>query len=289
MSKAISPSSPVVGTREALQWRRSASGDDLGGTVARITRAVPDETAIGLAYDSRPHVVLMGAPADIEDLAIGFSLTEGIASPDQIDDIKITDRSDGVLVDMLLSPAGREGAAKARTRAMEGRSSCGLCGVQHLEAATRALPQVGGDLRISRAAIQTALAELEAAQVHGAATRAMHAAAWADETGHVLFVREDVGRHNALDKVIGAAARTRRDPGQAFIVVTSRLSYEMVEKAAMAGIALLVAISAPTALAIRKAEETGMTLVALARSDGHTIFTFPERVIDTPASAKVIA
>ncbi len=132
-------------------------------------------------------------------------------------------------------------------------------------------------LRVSRAAIQSALAALEEAQTLGRLTRAMHAAAWADPSGRLLLVREDVGRHNALDKLIGAAMTDGLDPAQAFVVVTSRCSYEMVEKTAMGGVSVLVAISAPTALAIRKAEEAGLTLVALARPDGHAVFTRPER------------
>ena len=276
------PARPLVETRAAEQWR-------VGGSVERITRAVPDEAAIGLAYDSQPHVVLMGAPSDIVDLAVGFTFTEGIASADGIDDVTITARAEGVLVDMLLAPSAREGFAKARARSLEGRTSCGLCGVQHLNAATRKLPRVVSALRVTHTAIQAALAQLEEEQTLGRVTRAMHAAAWADEAGRIALVREDVGRHNALDKLIGAGLRARFRPESAFIVVTSRLSYEMVEKAAMAGVPLLVAISAPTGLAIRKAEEAGITLVALARGDGHTVFAGPERVINDPFPARTLA
>jgi FdhD protein len=278
----LAPPWPVVETRIAQQWRTN-------GMVERVSRAVPDEAAIGLAYDSKPHVVLMGAPSDIIDLAIGFSFSEGIATIDQIDDISVTARPEGVLVDMLLSPSARDGVAKARARALEGRTSCGLCGVQHLAAATRKLPRVEGDLTITRDAIQKAIAQLEKEQTQGRATRATHAAAWADRNGRLQLLREDVGRHNALDKLIGAALRAKKDPRQSFIVVTSRLSYEMVEKTAIAGVSILVAISAPTGLAIRKAEEAGITLIGLARADGHTIFTRPERVLDEPIAAKQTA
>jgi FdhD protein len=162
---------------------------------------------------------------------------------------------------------------------MEARSSCGLCGVQTLAAAVRGLEPAPEGLTVSRAAIQRALAELEEGQAYGRLTRAMHAAAWFDPDGSLRLVREDIGRHNALDKLIGAAFRAKLDPAQAFIVVTSRLSYEMVEKTAAAGVPVLVAISAPTALAIRKAEAAGMTLVALARADGHAVFTRPDRIV----------
>jgi FdhD protein len=152
--------------------------------------------------------------------------------------------------------------------------------VQHLAAAVRPLPAVGQGLRIGRTAIQRALAELEEAQALGRLTRATHAAAWAHADGTLVLIREDVGRHNALDKLVGAVARAGLDPASGFILVTSRCSYEMVEKAAMAGVSVLVAISAPTALAIRKAEEAGLTLVALARADGHMVFTRSDRIVD---------
>jgi FdhD protein len=167
-----------------------------------------------------------------------------------------------------------------RQRTIEGRSSCGLCGVQSLKDAVRPIERLPEGLVVRRAAVQAAVDALDGRQPLGRATRATHAAAWADASGELLLVREDVGRHNALDKLIGAALRAGLDPAQAFIVVTSRCSYEMVEKAASARAALLVTISAPTALAIRKAEDCGMTLVCLARSDGHTVFTRPDRIVD---------
>jgi FdhD protein len=171
-----------------------------------------------------------------------------------------------------------------RQRAIAGRSGCGLCGVQSLEEAVRPLTPLPAGLTVRREAVQAALAELEIRQALGRATRATHAAAWADPDGRLLAVREDVGRHNALDKLIGAAARTGFDPARAFIVVTSRCSYEMVEKTAIAGVALLAAISAPTALAIRKAKAANLTLIALARADGHAVFAGAERLLDTAAA-----
>jgi FdhD protein len=263
-------------TRElpARQWR---AGDD---DVEEITRIAPDETPVGISYNGRPHAVLMASASDIEDLAVGFTVTESIAELSDIEDVRVEERDDGIAVNVVLRPAADQSLTLARKRSLEGRSSCGLCGVSKISEAVRALRSAGAGARIGRAAIQRALTALEDAQSLGLETRATHAAAWAREDGTLALVREDVGRHCALDKVIGAALTDGLDPTSAFIVVTSRCSYEMVEKAAMAGVSVLVAISAPTALAIRKAEEAGLTLIALARADGHAVFTGPERIVD---------
>jgi len=258
----------------ALQWR-------VGDTApSPIERAAPAETAIGLCYDSEPYAVLMATPADLEDLAVGFTVTERIAAAADIADIRLGDHPDGVVVDVLLSREGRRKLGRLRRRAIEGRSGCGLCGVQSLEEAIRPLQALSDGLVVTREAVQAALAALEGRSPLGEVTRATHAAAWADPAGQLALVREDVGRHNALDKLIGAAARAGLDPAKAFIVVTSRCSYEMVEKTVMARVGLLAAISAPTALAIAKAKAAGLTLIALARADGHAVFTGAERVAD---------
>ena len=269
------PARDAVQTFPAERWQ----ADD--GAVRSVTRALPREAAIGLAYDSRPYVVVMGTPEDVEDLAVGFTVTERIAAFDDIEQVSVADTPDGLLVDVLLSKQAGAAMAVARRRTLEARSSCGLCGVETLRAAVRPILGVGAGPRVSRTAIQSALAALEGAQAIGRRTRATHAAAWARPDGEVVLVREDIGRHNALDKLVGAALRAGLDPASAFIIITSRCSYEMVEKTAAAGVAVLVAISAPTALAIRQAEAAGLTLVALARADGHTLFTGFER-ISTP-------
>jgi FdhD protein len=269
------PQFPVFSTtqtRPARQWRRGEVGD------AAITRPLADETPIGLIYDGRPHAVLMATPANVEDLAVGFTLTERVATIDQIEAIETEILAQGVQVRLTLAESARKSRARARSRSLEGRSSCGLCGVERLAAAVRALPRLPDSAAIRQTAIEAALDALEDQQALGKLTRAMHAAAFATADGTLLVVREDVGRHNALDKVIGAAARQGLDPSAGFVVVTSRCSYEMVEKAAMAGFPLLVAISAPTALAIRKAEEANLSLVALARADGFAVFAGPERI-----------
>ncbi len=263
----------TVETRPARQWRRGVAGD------TAIERPLADETPVGLLYDGCPHVVLMATPADVEDLAVGFTLSERIAGWADITGVTVESLNEGLQVDVRLTAEGRKGRAAARSRSMEGRSSCGLCGVTRLAQAVRPLSPLAEGLTVRRGAIEAALDRLEQAQALGRLTRAMHAAAFADASGGVALLREDVGRHNALDKLVGGAARTGLDPATGFAVITSRCSYEMVEKAAVAGFPLLVAISAPTALAIRKARECGMTLVALARADGCTVFTGPERIV----------
>jgi FdhD protein len=264
----------IVEEETALQWRTGQAGAET------IRRLAPDETPIGIAYNDKPHVVLMATAQDIEDLAVGFTVTESIAEVADIEDVTVEEREEGVAVNVVLKSAAEQSLTLARKRSLEGRSSCGLCGVTKLSDTVRRLATVAEGLRITRAAIQQALSALDEAQSLGRATRATHAAAWATPAGELLLIREDVGRHCALDKLIGAALAEGLDPAGAFIVVTSRCSYEMVEKTAMAGVSMLVAISAPTALAIRKAEEAGLTLVALARADGHAVFTRPERVAD---------
>ncbi len=266
-------------TLPALQWRPASDRNE------SIERAVAEETAIGLCYDSEPYAVLMATPADLEDLAVGFTVTERIARAEHVADVRQGEHPDGIVVDVLLTPEGRGAIGTLRQRAIEGRSSCGLCGVQSLEDAVRPLAVLPDSLLVSHGAVQAALAALEAQQPLGQATRATHAAAWADASGRLRLVREDVGRHNALDKLIGAAARARLDPARALIVVTSRCSYEMVEKTAIAGVAVLAAISAPTALANAKAKAANLTLIALARGDGHAVFTGGQRVLDTDAPA----
>jgi FdhD protein len=259
----------------ALQWRAGAKGPEA------IERAVPEEIAVGISYDSEPYAVLMATPADLEDLALGFTVTERIATAADVLDVRVGEHPEGFVADLLLSREGALSSRERRRRNLEGRSSCGLCGVENLNDAIRALPPLPAGFTVRREAVQAALATLETEQALGQATRAVHAAAWADADGRLLLVREDVGRHNALDKLIGAALRAGHDPARAFVVVTSRCSYEMVEKTAIAGISLLVAISAPTALAIRRAETANLTLIALARADGHMVFTGAERVLES--------
>lgn len=264
----------------ALQWRVGAPNSKERGPEG-ITRVVPEETAVGVSYDSEPYAVLMATPGDVADLALGFTVSERIAKASEVLDIRVSEHDEGLVADVLLTRDGAASARERRRRNMEGRSSCGLCGVQSPEDALRALPTLPDGLTVTRDAVQSALDAMEPLQALGAETRATHAAAWATRDGRILLVREDVGRHNALDKLIGAALKAKLDPAEAFVIVTSRCSYEMVEKTVLAGVSLLVAISAPTALAVRKAEGANLSLIALARHDGHAVFTGHHRIADT--------
>ncbi|HET6969631.1 MAG TPA: formate dehydrogenase accessory sulfurtransferase FdhD [Phenylobacterium sp.] len=262
-------SEPQSHTRRALQWRACGA--------ARIERETPSEAAVGISFDGRPHTVLMATPADLADLAVGFTLTEGVAGPDDITEVVAQATAEGHLVDVRLRPSVRRRVARPRT--LEGRSSCGLCGVQRLADAVRSLPRVAAGAAFAHEAVQRAVLSLDDRQPLGRRTRATHAAAFADRDGSIRMAREDVGRHNALDKLAGGLAREGLDPAAGFVVVTSRCSFEMVEKTARMGCPMIVAVSAPTDLAIRKAEEAGVTLVALARADGHAVFSHAERLI----------
>ena len=262
----------AVAPRSAVQWR----ADQAARPFERIT---PQETAVGLSFDGRPHTVLMATPENLDELALGFVVTEGVAKAGDVAAISITEEAQGVLVDVAFAPGAL--ARKARPRNLEGRSSCGLCGVQRLADAVRPLPLVGEGASIQHEAIPAALAALEEQQALGRLTRATHAAAFFTSEAELLLVREDVGRHNALDKLAGAMARDGIDAATGFVVVTSRCSFEMVEKTARMGCPILVAVSAPTDLAVAKAEEAGITLVALARADGHAVFAGGERLIET--------
>jgi FdhD protein len=248
------------------------------------TRPLAVEMPVNLVYGTVPYAVMMTTPADLVDFAYGFSLTEGIiAAADEIRSVHVEiDAAEGgmrLLVDLV---PGRLREHLARKRAMSGRTGCGVCGIDDLGSLPRADAPLHGAGRVTVAAIQRALMAMGDAQVLNAETRAVHAAAWADLDGNLVALREDVGRHNGLDKLIGALIRRQTDPADGFVVITSRCSFEMVEKAASLGATVLVAISAPTSLAIDRARLHGMTLCAIARSDTLTVFTGRER-LDLPA------
>lgn len=241
-------------------------------------RAVPEETAVALVYDGTTQAVMMATPADLEDFAIGFSFTEGqISSTTGIIELTLVEQPDGIEARMWLVPdAGKQFAT--RRRAMAGPTGCGLCGVESLAAAVPPPPAVPQGLIISRDDVHRALAALAPAQELNIRTRAVHAAAFFTPATSALTVREDVGRHNALDKLVGALLRSGTKIEAGFVVLTSRVSVEMVQKSAKLGAQIIVAVSAPTALAIRTAETAGITLIAVARSDGFEIFTHPHRI-----------
>ncbi|WP_295559543.1 formate dehydrogenase accessory sulfurtransferase FdhD [uncultured Hyphomicrobium sp.] len=247
--------------------------------VEETTRLIPEETPVALVYDGSTHAVMMATPADLEDFAVGFSITEGIvASRSEISELEIVGHEDGIEARMWLVPSsGRQHVE--RRRRIVGPTACGLCGVDSLGAAVPAPRRVGNRATATPAVIHKALTEMQPAQTLNVATRAVHAAAFWDATaGSLAFLREDVGRHNALDKLVGAVTTAGLDPAKGFVLLTSRVSVEMVQKTAMLGAEIIVAVSAPTALALRVAEEAGMTLIAVARSDAFEIFTHPERI-----------
>lgn len=241
-------------------------------------RCVPEETAVALTYNRLTHAVMMATPADLEDFATGFSLAEGIVtSAADIEEMEAVPAPLGVELRMWIAPE-RMVALERRRRQSAGPTGCGLCGMDSLADAMRA-PDPVTTRRVVRAAdVAAAVASIGPHQALNHATRAVHAAGfWRDG---LLLLREDVGRHNALDKLTGALSRAGEDPADGILVMTSRISVELVQKAAMAGIGLLVAISAPTALAIRVADAAGITLVGIARNDGFEVFSHPGRVCD---------
>ena len=248
------------------------------GTEAR-DEIVAEEVAVALVYNGISHAVMMATPCDLEDFARGFSLTEGIvARASEIYDIEVEPSDRGI--EVKLDIAGqRMMALQERRRSLAGRTGCGLCGVDSLDAAMRPVAVAQGATSVSRAAITRAMAALPAEQRINRDNGATHAAGWADAQGNLLAVREDVGRHNALDKLAGAIARSDAPPPGGFVVVTSRCSYEMVQKAAAIGAAAIAAVSAPTSLAIATAERAGLALVAFVREGRFTVYAHAERIV----------
>lgn len=268
-------------------YRRRRVRRTVGNESAEHEEFVAEESAIALVYNDEPHVVMMGTPLDLEDFALGFSLSEGVITRAQeLESVEVHALERGVQVSMRI-PEARLRLLRERERGLEGRSSCGLCGTRSIDEVLRPPTHVAAGHVVDRAALRRALDELGHRQVLNAATGSIHAAAWAQPNGSVACLREDVGRHNALDKLIGALVQQRIDPASGFAVLTSRASYEMVMKAASAGIPLLAAISAPTSLAIELAEDAGMTLVGFMRDERFTIYTCAARIRPTPPIAAV--
>ena len=247
----------------------------LSGAAAEMgEREIAVETGVEVSFGGVPFAVMMLTPADLEDFGVGFSLTEGIVErADEVRRVTVTHEERGIGIAVEVAP-DRMHNLLARRRSMSGRTGCGVCGIEDLDALERAQPVklAAGFAPIGIDAIARALADLPDRQVLSRATGATHAAAFADGEGAILLVREDVGRHNALDKLVGAILRNGIDPASGFVVVTSRCSFEMVEKAASLGARLIVAISAPTSVAIERARALGVALVAIARRDTVTVF-----------------
>jgi FdhD protein len=246
--------------------------------MARCRRAVPEESAIAFSYDGGAYAVMMATPADLEDFAFGFSLNEGIvSSPGEIERLDIIEEAVGVELRLWLAEP-RAAAFGERRRRMAGPTGCGLCGIETLTEAMRPPPRVAGEHTFTPDEILRALDALAPEQALNRETRAVHAAAFFGPDAGLVALREDVGRHNALDKLRGALVRSGAGGGNGFVVVTSRVSVEMVQKTATLGAPVLVAVSAPTALAVRTAEAAGITLVAIARDDGFEVFTHARRI-----------
>ena len=250
------------------------------GTTA-AARMVPEETPVALSYAGTTHAVMMASPADLEDFALGFSLTEGIVnSPDEIDTIEvIEDAGAGIDIQIRLKDSANT-KFEARRRRLAGPVGCGLCGIESIDEAMRSVPHVGAGSGLTAQDIVQSVRLLSKAQPMHAQTGAVHAAGFYVPGRGIVAAREDVGRHNALDKLAGALASAGIGGASGAVVVTSRVSVEMVQKTAAIGSAVIIAVSAPTALAIRTAQGAGMTLVALVRGDEYDIFTDPERITD---------
>ena len=239
---------------------------------------IAEEVPISLIYNGVPHVVMLATPTDLEEFALGFSITEGIIkSPHELLSARVYNRSNGIEVQLKI-PENRFQCLADKGRNLTGRTGCGLCGASTLQQAIRQPAPVNDGLTLSAQDLISALAEIKQRQKLNQLTGSVHAAAWAIPGQGILDIREDVGRHNALDKLIGFLLRTGKDLSAGFVIVTSRASYEMVQKTAWVGITLLAAISAPTGLAIRLANETGLTLIGFARDDQHVVYTHPQRL-----------
>lgn len=249
-----------------------------GGTTTQGERRVPNEVPIAIVYDASTYAVLMATPADLADFALGFSLTEGVLSgPDDIGGLDIVPQADGIELRIWLVASAAH-AARDRRRRIVGPTGCGLCGIESLAQALTVVPAVSATREFAAADILTAMLSLRDRQPLGAETRAVHAAAYWTHASGIVTVREDVGRHNALDKLAGALACTTTDAAEGLLLLTSRVSVELVQKAARIGVGVLVAVSAPTLLAIKTADAACITLVAVAREDGFEVFTHPHRI-----------
>lgn len=241
---------------------------------------VAEEVPVAMIYNGISHVVMLATPEDLEQFGLGFSLTEGILhSASELYDLEVVQRSEGIELQMTI-PQQRFAALKQQRRNLAGRTGCGLCGAESLQQVRRKVKAITSQQQFSTDAIHRALSQLPMIQTLQRLTGAVHAAAWVEIDGSIAHLTEDVGRHNALDKLIGTLATSDVNLSAGFALVTSRASYEMVQKTATMGISMLVAVSGPTGLAIGLAQEAGLTLVGFARNGGHIMYTHSQRLID---------
>ncbi|MCG6205391.1 formate dehydrogenase accessory sulfurtransferase FdhD [Rhodopseudomonas sp. HC1] len=261
---------PTVHTAASKVWRNGRMQDG--------ARAIPEEVPVAISYNGSTQAVMMATPADLEDFAIGFSLSEGVVErAAQIESFEIVPHDDGVELRMWIGGDVAD-RLQQRRRHIAGPTGCGLCGVDSIAEAVRPVAIVGKGRTFSPQQIIAAIEAMPPLQTLNVETRAVHAAAYATPALGIVALREDVGRHNALDKLAGAIARQGIDATGGMVLLTSRVSVEMVQKTAVLGASVLVAVSAPTALAVKMAEAAGITLAAIARSDGFEIFTHPHRI-----------
>ena len=242
------------------------------------SRSIPEETAVALTFNGGTYAVMMTTPEDLEDFAVGFSLSEGIiTAPSEIDSLEIIRLSGGVELRMWLNKPKAD-RLQQRRRHIAGPTGCGLCGIDSIAEAMRPAAVVGPGPQFAPEQIMAAMQDLPSCQKLNIETRAVHAAAFWNATSGIVALREDVGRHNALDKLSGALARASVVAGEGIILLTSRISVELVQKSAAIGAPIMVSVSAPTALAVRTADAAGITLAAIARADGFEVFTHPRRI-----------
>jgi len=248
------------------------------GVVEQVVDRVAEETPVALVYNGVPQVVMMATPEHLEDLAVGFTLSENfVRTPREIQSVRVSRVKDGAQVDIAIA-AARFSEMLRRQRNLTGRTGCGVCGVETIDQAMRHPDAVAADVRLSSQQLHAALRQLAEMQTLNAAVGSVHGAAWGRPDAGIQVAREDVGRHNALDKVIGALVRKRIAPQSGYFLITSRASYEMVLKAATAGASILIAVSAPTALAIDLARQSNLTLVGFARESRYVIYAHPGRI-----------
>lgn len=248
------------------------------GEWSQVNDRIAEEVAVALIYNGISHAVMLATPTDLEDFALGFSLSEGlISNKGDLRDIEIVSSELGIELHLEIAPQAFYGFKVSR-RQLAGRTGCGLCGQESLEQAIRPIPSVTRQLQITPAILDRAMNQLPHLQALHQATGGVHAAAWADRQGTILLLREDVGRHNALDKLLGALFKRNLSPQDGFLLLTSRASHELVYKAAFAGIELLAAVSAPTSLALRHAQQAGLTLIGWVRKNGFSVYEGPQRL-----------
>lgn len=264
---------PGVAARRTLRWCK--------GEWSTIVDSVAEEVPVAMHYNGVPFSVMMATPSDLEDLALGFSLTEGlITDAAELIEVEVSPCIEGVELRMqVTSTAPAASLQSASARALPGRSGCGLCGARLLEDVMRLIPPIKRPSTFPLASLRLALSSLPGMQPMNVATGSTHAAAWVQADGRITHVREDVGRHNALDKLVGGLRRGSVSTDAGLVLISSRASYEMVSKAAHAGMAVVAAVSAPTALAIDLASAAGICLIGFARRDRFNVYSHPERLL----------